>query len=351
MPVLRLLSMTLAFLATAAPCASAAPYAPPNGKVFHGGTGGYTRAFIQDFARRSGRRPAIYQYFFTPSWRRPDARSLRWQQERLAESAAEGARTMFHLSTARGGTGGSVITPAALTRGDGDGYLIDLADAIAASGQIVYVRLMAEMNNFNNPYCAFNGDGSRRVGSHSTRAYRRAWRRASLILRGGDVAAVNVRLGRLGMPPVRTERVALPQPRVALLWVPLTAGLPHRRGNSPGDYWPGSRYVDWVGTDFYAVSQNFRGLERFYRDRRWRRKPFAFGEWGLWGTEDTRFVRRLFAWIRSHRRVRLVVNNQGALLPRYLRLRSHPRSAAELRRQVRGRRFDAYPPELRASRR
>jgi hypothetical protein len=50
-------------------------------------------------------------------------------------------------------------------------------------------------------------------------------------------------------------------------------------GNGPGAYWPGRRYVDWVGTDFFANSPNFRRLTRFYRDRRWRRKPFAFGEW------------------------------------------------------------------------
>jgi hypothetical protein len=200
------------------------------------------------------------------------------------------------------------------------------------------------MNNFNNPYSAFNGNGSPRGRGHSTRDFRQAWRRAALILRGGDVVALNRRLRGLRLPPLRTARTALARPRLALLWVPFTAGLPHVPGNGPGAYWPGGRYVDWVGTDFFANSPTFHLLGRFYRDRRWRRKPFAFGEWALWGREDPAFVRGLFGWIRSHRRVRMAVYNQGALLKPFLRLRSFPRSSRELRHQLRGPRFAALPP-------
>jgi hypothetical protein len=339
-----LLALLSAAALGGAPAAAAVPYAPPPGKVFHGGTGGYTATDVRDFGRLSGRRPAVYQYFFTPDWAHPDERSLRWQAGLLRESAAAGVRPMFHLSTARGGHGGSVITPAGIAQGGGDAYLVRLGELIAESGQVVYVRLLAEMNNFNNPYSAFAGDGSWRGPAHSTKAFRRAWRRAALILRGGPVSALNARLRRLGMPPLRVAQAALPRPRVALLWVPFTAGLPNVAGNGPGAYWPGGRYVDWVGTDFFAVSPNFRGLERFYHDPRWRRKPFAFGEWALWGREDPAFVRRLFAWIGSHRRVRLVVYNQGALHVPLLRLR--PRSARELGNRLRSARFDAYPPEL-----
>ena len=338
-------SLVLLSLAASAP-ATAAPYAPPPGRSFHGGTGGYSAAHIRDFARLSGRRPAVYQYFFTPSWTRPDGRSLRWQAGLLRESASEGARTMFHLSTAAGGHGRSVITPGAMARGGGDAYLAALGELVAQSGQTVYLRLMAEMNNFNNPYSAFNGDGSRRSRDHSTRAFRQAWRRAALILRGGSVSSIDHRLRRLRMPPLRIAASTLPRPRAALMWVPFTAGLPHVRGNGPGAYWPGSRYVDWVGTDFFANSPTFHLLERFYSDRRWRRKPFVFGEWALWGREDPSFVRRLYRWIGRHRRVRMVVYNQGGLLKQSLRLRSFPRSARELRRRSRARRFAAYPPEF-----
>jgi hypothetical protein len=323
-----------------------AVYGPPGNKVFHGGTGGYDERSIQAFGRVSGRRPAVYQYFFTPDWKRPTPRALHWQEQLLHKTARQGARAMFHLSTARGGHGKSVITPRGIARGGGDPYLLGLGGLVARSGRVAYIRLMAEMNNFNNPYSAVTADGSRRGRNHSPGAFRQAWRRAALILRGGSVRLIDRRLRRLHMPPVRTSQAWLPRPRLALMWVPFTGGLPDVPANAPASYWPGSRYVDWVGTDFFANSPNFRGLERFYWDARWRHKPFVFGEWALWGREDPRFVRRLFAWIRTHRRVRMEVYNQGAHHYAYLCLCSFPRSARELRRQLRARRFAAYPPEL-----
>jgi hypothetical protein len=326
--------------------AAAAPYAPPRGKVLAGGTGGYDAAHIRDFAQRSGRWPAVYQFFFTPHWGGDDERSLRWQRGLLELAAEQHLRPMFALSTARAGHGGSTVTPAALARGAGDPYLIQLGELAAQSGEVLYVRLLAEMNNWNNPYCAFGATGRSRGRSNSTRAFRAAWRRAALVLRGGHVANIDARLGRLGLPPVRTDRSELPRARIALLWVPFTAGLPNVRGNRPAAYWPGRRYVDWVGTDFFANSPNFRGLKRFYRDRRWRRKPFVFGEWALWGREDPGFVRRFFRWVRGHRRVGMVVYNQGSNLKPFLRLVSFPRSATELRHQLQAPAFSFYPPEL-----
>jgi hypothetical protein len=342
------LACVLGTLALAAPDARAVVYAPPQaGKVFHGGTGGYSERAIRAFALRSGRRPAVYQYFFTPNWRRPSGRSIHWQAWLLRKTAAQGARALFHLSTARGGHGQSVLTPRGIAYGGGDPYLLRLARLIARSRRVTYIRLMAEMNNFENPYCSVSGRGVARGRSHSPAAFRQAWRRAALILRGGVVSRIDRRLRRLGLPPLRTSRRELPRPSVSLMWNPFTAGLPNVAGNGPGAYWPGSAYVDWVGTDLFANSPNFRGLERFYWDRRWRHKPFMLGEWALWGREDPGFVRRLFGWIRTHRRVRMEVYNQGAHHLGYLSLRSFPNSARELRRQMRDRRFAAYPPELR----
>ncbi len=334
-------------LAAAAPAAAGRAYAPKPGKAFHGGTGGYTEGAIRAFARRSGRRPAVYQYFFTPGWRRPGRASMHWQRHLLLKTARQGARPILHLSTARGGHGGSVVTPRGLARGQGDPYLKALGSLIARSRQVVYVRLMAEMNNFNNPYCGVTASGAPRGRHHSPRAYRKAWRRATLILRGGRVRTIDRALRRMRLPRVRTRLPALPRGRVSLMWNPFTAGLPNVAANSPGRYWPGSRYVDWVGTDLFANSPNFRGLNRFYRDRRWRRKPFMLGEWALWGREDPGFVRRLFSWMARHPRAKMQVYNQGAHHIRLLALRWYPRSARELRRRARSRRFAAYPPELR----
>jgi hypothetical protein len=351
----RGLGLTLACflggLALAASDARARAYAPAPGKVFHGGTGGYSEHAIRAFGRRSGRRPAVYQYFFTPHWKRPSRRSIHWQKWLVRKTARQGARALFHLSTARGGRGRSVVTPRGIARGRGDPYLLKLGKLIARSRGVVYVRLMAEMNNHYNPYCSVSRSGASRGANHAPPAYRQAWRRAALILRGGERSSIDRRLRRLGMPGVRSRQRELPRPKVALMWNPFPAGEPDVAGNAPGVYWPGARYVDWVGTDLFANTPNFSGLERFYWDRRWRRKPFMLGEWALWGREDPWFVRRLFAWIRSHRRLRMEVYNQGAHHYWYLRLRSFPRSARTLRRQLRDRRFAAYPPELRRKRR
>jgi hypothetical protein len=343
--------LTVVGLTLAVPGAQGAVYGPPHGKVFHGGTGGYKERNIRHFARRSGRRPAVYQYFFTPNWTRPSKRSLHWQRWLIRKTGWQGARAIFHLSTARGGHGRSVVTPRGIARGRGDPYLLSLGRLIARSRAVVYVRVMAEMNNFNNPYCAVSARGTPRGRNHTPAAYRQAFRRVALILRGGRRSRISRRLRRLRMPGVRTSERRLPRARVSLMWNPFTAGLPTVPGNGPGAYWPGPRYVDWVGTDLFANSPNFSGLDRFYRDPRWRHKPFMLGEWALWGREDPRFVRRLFGWIRSHRRLRMEVYNQGAHLYRYLSLRSFPRSARVLRRRLRSRRFAAYPRELRGKRR
>src|SRR5215210_2726483 len=181
---------TLVALALA-PAASARSWAPPRGKAFHGGTGGYTERAIRDFGRRSGRRPAVYQYFFTPNWHRPGRASMHWQKHLVLKTAAQGARAILHLSTARGGHGGSVITPRGIARGQGDTYLKALNSMMARTHQVVYVRLMAEMNNFNNPYCAVTSSGAPRGSHHSSRAFRKAWRRVAVILRGGRVRSIN----------------------------------------------------------------------------------------------------------------------------------------------------------------
>jgi len=329
---LSLALVVLAFAVVAPATALAAPHLPPPGQVFHGGTGGYDEGSIYRFARVSGRRPDVYQWFFTPSWTRHNAASLGWQANLLKLAARTGVHPMFHLSTAAGGHGRSTITPGQIARGEGDGYLVDLAQIIEASGPL-YLRVMAEMNNWNNPYSAFGATGARRGRDHSTRAFRQAWRRIALVLRGGPAAAIDQELRRLGLPLLRAGGETLSRPQVALLWVPFCAGLPNVSGNGAGDYWPGAAYVDWVGTDFFANSPNFPCLERLYRDPRWQSKPFAFGEWALWGRDDSGFVRRLFGWIRSHRRVRMAVYNQGSSFPALLRLR--PNGAAELRRELR----------------
>ena len=122
-----------------------------------------------------------------------------------------------------------------------------------------------------------------------------------------------------------------------MVWVPQTRGTPDIPANMPRAYWPGGRYVDWVGTDFYSRFPNWAGLERFYRA--FAGKPFAFGEYAVWGRDDPAFVRRLFAWSRARPRVRMLIYNQGALTNGPFRLNRYPRSRAALRKALSHRRY------------
>ena len=295
--------------------------------MFWGGQGGYTRGHIADFARQSGKAPAVFNYFI--SWRASSS-DMHWLNLRLADAEAEGARAL--LSVSPGGTG---LTPRSIARGRGDRFLVELNRLIAQRGAVTYVRPMSEMNNGNNPYSAYTLSGRSRGPAYTTRQFKLAWRRLALILRGGDVAAINSRLRRLGLPAVNTGAAALPRAPVALAWVPLSFGNPEIAKNHPRHWWPGSAYVDWVGTTWYSPFKATRAMHRFYGFRAWRRKPFMFAEWGVWGREDPGFVRQFFGFLKSHRRVRMAVYYQSASLKRAFRLSAHPRSRAELRRQVR----------------
>jgi len=203
------------------------------------------------------------------------------------------------------------------------------------------------MNNGANPYAAYDLRGRARGPSHTTRQFKRAWRRAVLVVRGGDVAHINRRLGRLRMPPVRTAAPVLGRPKVAFLWVPLTYGNPEIPRNHPRHWWPGSRYVDWVGTTWYSPFLAVRAMDSFYRHPLWRGKPFAFGEYGVWGAESPRFIRLLFRFVRTHPRVQLISYYQSAVLKPQFRLSTHPRSRAVLRRALHSRRYVSHTPEHR----
>jgi hypothetical protein len=76
-------------------------------------------------------------------------------------------------------------------------------------------------------------------------------------------------------------------------------------------------------------------MQSFYDYPLWRRKPFAFAEWGVWGRDDPGFVRQFFGFVKTHPRVRMAVYYQSALLKREFRLSAHPRTRAALRRATR----------------
>ena len=338
---LGLLALALAVGLTAQ--AAGRSYTPRPGHVFAGLTGGTT---IVPFERMVGKHPPVFEVFTT--WNTP----TKW----IAAHNNFRARLGLHISTSPGYGRPGVITPQDIALGRGDKFLVALNGNITRSGRIVYVRLMAEMDAHWNAYAAFDASGAFRGSQNSQHAFIQAWRRTVVILRGGSLAHINRVLRRRHLPRLQVsirhdgyrragqrKGPGLPRPKVAFIWDPQDAGSPDIPGNQPGNYWPGGAYVDWVGTDFYSSYPNFAQLSRFYSS--FRGKPFELGEWALYGRDNPGFVRAVFAWARSHGRVRMLNYYQGFNPASPANLARYPRSRAVLRRLLRARRFLGYPPE------
>jgi hypothetical protein len=312
----------------------AKPYVAPGGKVIVGVTGGRT---ADGYARAAGKRPGVFQFFV--AW----GDRFQYAYRRAGDA---GSGLMVHMSTYNGPGTKERATPRAIALGRQDRYLYALGQDFAAYGKPVYFRLFSEMNNSANPYSVYNANGRARGAAHTHYWFRQAWRRVYLILKGGRVARVNSRLRGLGMPrlrdlqrPSEIRMTRLVRPRVALQWVPMTAGSPNIAGNRPGAYWPGGSYVDWVGTDFYSRYPNFAGLNRLYAA--YRGKPFVFGEWAMWGRDDPAFMHRFFGWVQAHPRVKMLAYNQGNAPTSEFRLYRYPRAAGVMRRALRAPRYTA----------
>ncbi len=180
--------MLLMACACALPAQSAvaAPYGPGKGKVWHSGIGGYGPGAVNAFARQSGKHPAVYQYFVSWKSARRDTNFIAGLVEK---TAADRARPMFAVSTS-----GTRLTPASIARGEGDGFLLAMNRTLAATGRPAYLRLLSEMNNGGNDYAAYDLRGRSRGRAFSTGQFKRAWRRAVLIVRGGSVSSIDARL-------------------------------------------------------------------------------------------------------------------------------------------------------------
>jgi len=301
---------------------------PPAGSVYTGLSAGPASLFTSEV----GKHPAVYGDFVT--W----GQSIHFAFNNAATSHT---RLMLHIGTGGFGTQ-EVITPAGIAQGAGDGYLVSLSALIASHAKPVYIRLMPEMNNANNPYCAINSDGSSRGPTHSPTEFIAAWRRAVTVLRGGPVATIDAKLHALGQPPLHgvAPGGSLAQSPVAFVWTPETAGTPDVPSNSAAAYYPGSAYVDWVGTDFYSKFPNFKGLNVFYKE--FKGKPFTFAEWAMWDTDSPSFVAQFFAWVNSHPRVKMLLYNQGYATNGPLRLNEYPAAAKAIRGMLAPARFLAF---------
>ena len=226
-------------------------------------------------------------------------------------------RGLSTITASRGHGLPGVVSPLQIVRGRADKFLLQMNSTLGKWRDPVYISLFPEMNGHWNAYAAYNQDGSRRKGN-STKRFRQAWRRTTVIMRGGKTRTVNRKLKRLGMREIRFKGShyasrkprSLARPKVSMVWIPQSHGSPNVRGNGPGDYWPGSKYVDWVGADTFSKFSNFDGLNSLRRNfaRRYN-KPMMLGEYAPWGSDATGWVKQLHAWARRY--TRMFVYYQG----------------------------------------
>ena len=344
------LACALAFtLFAGAGSAPGARHTPPGKKIWHGVSDTGEVRDYRRFNRQVKAHTPLLQEFF--HWGVPLTTGAFQRWERTD------TRGVVSLSTAPGG-GAEVTTPRRIAQGHDDHYMLRLNESIDNFNQVVYLRPFAEMNLHVNPYSAFNADGSKRPG-HGTKWFKRAWKRMVLIVRGGKRSRVNRKLMRLGMPRIHRARSnnapvyenrdvprKLDHPKVAFMWMPLTRGSPAVRGNAPRNYWPGRRYVDWVGTDVYAKFSNrtlWTNLRAFYRD--YRRFPFAIGEYAAWDNDfDGAFTRRIHEWARDRRRVKALLYFRSVDPQNEFNLQHYGGAKRSLRRILNRSRYAGYAP-------
>jgi hypothetical protein len=307
---------------------------PRGNKVFFGISDTGDPADFGQFSDAVNQHPALLQSFRT--WGSDFPESIRrWQIAR--------ARPVLHISTADNNDGHEILTPRAIALGEGDEYLLRLNKLFWAKRMRAYVRPLGEPNRCLNVYAAYDCAGDPRGGGHSPRWYKRAFRRIYILVHGGGRhGRIDARLRRAGLPALQVEVRGLPRAPVEVIWSTLPAGSPTVPQNRPRHFYPGSRWVDWAGTDIYSDNQDWTALSGLYR--RFAGKPFAITEWGVSNGDDPSYVRKLMTWAERHRRCKMLVYYQDFGSSSVYRLQNYPSSLNALKLALRSRRFPSYAP-------
>ncbi|HET6998101.1 MAG TPA: hypothetical protein VFI03_05870 [Solirubrobacterales bacterium] len=322
--------LALAFTATA----GAGLLEPPGKKVWFGISDTGDPADFGRFSDDVDKHPAVIQSFRTWGSDFPDSIE-RWQTAR--------ARPIIHITTADNNDGHELITPRGIAQGEGDEYLIRLNRLFYEKEMRAYVRPLGEPNRCLNVYAAYDCAGAARDAAHKPRWYKLAFRRIYVIVHGGGKAkAINRRLHEAGLPPLNATVGGLPKAPIAVIWSPLPSGSPTVPHNRPRRYWPGSRWVDWSGTDFYASYPEWKSLTGLYN--RYPDKPFAITEWGVEAGDDPAFVSKLFAWLKKHPRTKMLVYYQDFGATSNYRIQNYPTSLSVLRARLHSGLFPSYAP-------
>ncbi len=314
--------------------AGAGSLVPRGNNVFFGVSDTGDPGDFGQFSAALNKHPALIQTFRT--WGSDFPESIeRWQTAR--------ARPVLHVTTADNNDGHELISPRGIAAGGGDGYLIRLNKLFATKKMRAYIRPLGEPNRCRNVYAAYDCEGDWRDAAHSPRNYKRAFRRIYVIVHGGGKRRqINHRLREAGLPPLRSSLGGLPRAPVEVIWSPLPAGSPTVPQNRPRHFYPGSRWVDWAGTDFYSDNQDWKALRGLYN--RFSGKPFAITEWSVATGDDSGFVRKLMTWIARHRRAKMLIYYQDFGSASAYRIQNWPASLGVLRRKIHNGRYPSYAP-------
>ncbi|MGH3321242.1 MAG: glycoside hydrolase family 26 protein [Streptosporangiaceae bacterium] len=156
--------------------------------------------------------------------------------------------------------------------GSYDDWIARQAARMRHFGYPILLRLMIEMNG--NWYHGYSGDPTSFVA-----AWRRVWR------------------------IFHSHRVE----NVAFVWCPNIDSHPNTPENAPEAYYPGDRFVDWIGVDGYNTTSHgghwrsfadiFGDFLRFHAGD----KPLMIGETAADETGDkATYIRDMHAWIRAN---------------------------------------------------
>jgi beta-mannanase len=216
---------------------------------------------------------------------------------------------------------------ARIASGAFDGYLRSYARQVKDYGGPVMIRPFHEMDGFWYPW-----GGT--VNGNTAAAFIGAWRHVHDLF-----AAMGVT-------------------NVTWVWSVNALSVPSRPGNMPSDYWPGRRYVDWIGISGFnwGRSRNFGGwvsFDEIYRRRigelvRYR-KPIALTEVGSAevGGDKAAWIRATFARLSAYPSVGALIwyDKRDSVLEDW-RIQSSPSAEAAFVQAVATRRVLSAPAAL-----
>jgi Glycosyl hydrolase family 26 len=335
----RVLALALlAALCAALPASAQAGALLPKGKkIFFGVSDTGDPADFGQFSAALNKHPALIESFRTWGSDFPDSIE-RWQTAR--------ARPLLHITTGDPGSGSELINPRSIAQGYGDEYLVRLNKLFWAKNMPAYIRPLGEPNRCLNVYASYDCEGKLRDAAHKPRWYRLAFRRIYILVHGGGSRArIDAELGETGLPPLKAEANGLPRAPVAVLWSTLPSGSPTVPRNRPKYFYPGDKYVDWVGTDFYSDNQDWKALTGLYN--RFAPKPFAIPEFGIsTAADDPGYMSRLMGWVRGHKRTKMLVYYQDFGSASTYRIQNYPASLTALSEAIHHPVFPAFAPNF-----